>query len=342
MPSSTHSATPFDGGDNLDDLGGLNDLGDVGQRVLRALLAMQRQSWEQGVASHAFLDLGLADLALVAARDSVLHQSGSGKLADLADVGAVNCGAAGEAVRWAADRRPDDASFAAAFDRQLWWLREGCPRTADGALFHLEGVAQVWVDTVYMVVPLLVLAGFVDEAAAQLASHRRRLFDPAAGLYAARWDEDAQRLVMPQHWGTGNGWVVAGIARAIHHLGRRAPEFRADAAAHAREVIDACLRHRAGDGVFRDVVDDPTTFSEANLAQMLAYGVFTGVADGWLPDSYADTAASLLASVRPRVDAAGFVTGVCGAPGFDRAGVSAEAQAFFLLAHAARRRVAVS
>ena len=309
--------------------------------MLRALLAMQRQSWEQGVASHAFLDLGLADLAFVAARDSVLRQSESGKLADLADIGAVNCGAAGEVVRWAAGADAANATgFAAAFDRQLRWLRVGCPRAADGALFHLEGVREVWVDTVYMVVPLLVLAGFVDDAVAQLAGHRRRLFDQASGLYAARWDEDAQRLVMPRHWGTGNGWVVAGIARALHHLGRRAPEFRADAAAHAREVIDACLRRRADDGVFHDVVDDPTTFSEANLAQMLAYGMFTGVADGWLPDSYADAAESLCASVRPRVDDAGFVTGVCGAPRFDRSGVSAEAQAFFLLAHAARQRAA--
>ncbi|MET8838206.1 hypothetical protein ABZV78_30455 [Micromonospora sp. NPDC004540] len=32
-------------------------------RVLAALLAMQRQSWEQGVTGHALLDLGHAALA---------------------------------------------------------------------------------------------------------------------------------------------------------------------------------------------------------------------------------------------------------------------------------------
>ncbi len=313
-------------------------LDDVGERVLCTLLAMQRQSWEQGVASHAFLDLGLDDLAIAVARDSVTRQSESGKLADLGDVGAVNCGAAGEVVCWAAHAFPDDPGFAAAFDRQLSWLRIGCPRGADGTLFHLERAREVWVDTVYMVVPLLVLAGFVDEAAAQLAGHRRRLFDEPSGLYAARWDDAGGRLVMPAHWGTGNGWVVAGIARALRHLGSRAPQFRVEAAEHARQVIDGCLRQRADDGLFHNVVDDPTTFSEANLAQLLAYGCFTGVADGWLPDSYADTATSLLATSDRRVDDAGFVTGVCGAPHFDRPGVSAEAQAFFLLAHAAQGR----
>lgn len=313
-------------------------LDDVSERVLRALLAMQRQSWEQGVASHALLDLGRRDLAVAVARDAVVRQTPSGKLADLDDVGAVNCGAAGEVVRWAAESFPDDATSAAALDRQLRWLREGCPRAADGTLFHLEGVREIWADTVYMVVPLLVLAGFAEEAAAQLDGHRRRLFDETSGLYAARWDEDAQRLVLPHHWGAGNGWVVAGVARALGCLGDREPAFRAEAAAHARRVIDACLEHRAEDGVFHDVVDDPTTFSEANLAQMLAYAMFSGVADGWLPDTYADVAESLLASARERVDGGGFVTGVCGAPRFDSPGVSAEAQAFFLLAHAARHR----
>ena len=41
-------------------------------QVLRALLSMQRQSWEQGVTSHALLDLGLFDLADVVAHDALL------------------------------------------------------------------------------------------------------------------------------------------------------------------------------------------------------------------------------------------------------------------------------
>jgi len=186
-----------------------------------------------------------------------------------------------------------------------------------------------------MVVPFLVLAGEVEEAARQLAGHRMRLFDDAAGLYAWRWDEDAGRLTHPQHWGTGNGWVVAGIARALRRLDGRGGAFAVEAAQHARVVIDACLAYRAADGLFHDVVTDPSTFSEANLAQMLAYAVLTGVADGWLPLTYEAVGRSLLESARRQVDAHGFVTGVCGAPLFDHQGTSVEAQAFFLLASAA-------
>ena len=42
--------------------------------VLQALLAMQRHSWEQGVASHALLDLGRDDLAVPMALDAVTRE----------------------------------------------------------------------------------------------------------------------------------------------------------------------------------------------------------------------------------------------------------------------------
>ena len=310
------------------------------RRVLDALLAMQRQCWEQGVASHALLDLGQHPLVEVMARDAVTHQTPDGRLADLNDPGLVNCGAAGEAVLWAA-RRSGDTRLAEAYERQLRWFLTGAPRAPDGALFHIDGTRECWVDTVYMAVPFLVSAGHVDAAEQQLTAHRERLFDPAAGLYGWRWDEDAARVTHPEHWGTGNGWVVAGIARALRLLPRTYAAFAGPAADHARTVLDACLRHRdPHDGLFGNVVDDPSTFREANLAQMLAYGALTGVADGWLPPEYATVGRSLLESARRKVDAHGFVTGVCGAPRFDHQGTSAEAQSFFLLASAAEQRLA--
>ncbi len=140
--------------------------------------------------------------------------------------------------------------------------------------------------------------------------------------------------------------MAAGLARALHHRTTsdqaQGAGFERDAAEHAREVIDACLRHRRPDGLFSDVLDDPSSFVEANLAQMLAYAIFTGVTDGWLPADYAETGGSLLQCAQAKIDADGLVTGVCGAPHFDRPGISAEAQAFFLLASRAAQRLAES
>jgi unsaturated rhamnogalacturonyl hydrolase len=312
------------------------ELDDQQERVLSVLLAMQRQSWEQGVASHALLDLGQHELAEVIARDAVTRQTEAGKLAEIEDNGIVNSGAVGEVVKWAADRN-GDPELEAAERRQLDWLLHAAPRAADGTLFHIEGLKEMWVDTVYMVVPFLVLEGETDAAARQFAGHRRRLFDERAGLYGWRWDEEAGLAIHPEHWGTGNGWVVAGIARTLRLLPSGA--FGAELAEHGRTIIDACLAFRTADGVFHNVIDDESTFSDGNLAQMLAYGILTGVDDGWLPPSYEQVGRSLVSSARQLVDQLGFVQGVCGAPRFDRRGTSAEAQAFFLLATNAEHRL---
>ncbi|SCF28567.1 glycoside hydrolase family 88 protein [Micromonospora mirobrigensis] len=308
--------------------------GTSAHRVLTALLAMQRQSWEQGVAGHALLDLGCADTALLLADAAVTRQHPDGRLGDVGgEDGAVNGAACGELVRHAA-RLDGDPRWTVALDRQLDWLVSRAPRAADGTLFHLLSHRQVWADTVYMVVPLLAACGRADLAVEQLTGHRRRLWDPGTGLYAARWDEGLGRLEQPQKWATGNGWVVAGIARALR-LAPDRPAGWGELAGHAREVIDACLAYRGEDGLFGDVLDDPRSFREANVAQMLAYATLTGAADGWLPPAYARLGRELFGAAARRVDGRGLVTGVSGAPHFTGPGTSAEAQAFHLLAYAA-------
>ena len=311
------------------------------ERVLAALLGMQRQSWEQGVLGHALLDFGRTDLLPVLARDAVARQTAAGALAEIDAAGIVN-GAANAEVLRAVARDRGDGDLAAAYGRQLAWLTAGAPRAADGTLFHLAGSRQVWVDTVYMVVPPLVLAGELRAAAAQLAGHRRRLFDPAAGLWAHRWDEDRGERVRAAYWASGNGWVVAGLARALRHLGPAAAgsDIARDAAEHARVVIDAVLGRRTPAGLLPDVLDDPASFPEVTAVEMVAYGILTGVADGWLPAGYAAAGRSLVETARAHVDEDGLLWPACGAPRFDRPGTSAEAQAFFLLATAAERRLA--
>ena len=295
---------------------------EVQARVLRALLGLQRAAWEQGVTGHALLDLGLSGLARAVARGAVLRQAPDGRLGEVGDPNVVNGAANLEVVRW--------AGHAEAYRRQLDWVLHRAPRAADGTVFHVEGTRQVWVDTVYMLVPPLAQDRYAEAAGQQLAGHRDRLFDPAAGLYAHQWDEDRGERTRPQRWGGGNGWVVAAIARS---------GLRGDWAGHAREVVDAMLAHRAPSGLFHDVLDDPASFEEVTAGLMLAYAILTMVADGRLPGRYAGHGADLVDTGRRHVDEDGFLSPACGAPHFDRPGVSAESQAFFLLATAAQSRL---
>jgi rhamnogalacturonyl hydrolase YesR len=123
--------------------------------------------------------------------------------------------------------------------------------------------------------------------------------------------------------------VIAALPKA-----RQADRERV--AAFLRELLDGCLAHQRPDGLFHDMLDQPESFVETNLGQMLAFSIYTGVRGGWLPASYRPAADRMRAAARAKVDQFGFVQGVCGAPTFDHAGVAAEGQAFFLMMEVAQ------
>ncbi len=108
-------------------------------------------------------------------------------------------------------------------------------------------------------------------------------------------------------------------------------------AGFVREVVDGCLACQRDDGLFHDILDDPSTFIETNAAQMLSYAIYRGVAAGWLPSTYRRHADRMRAAAHRQVDEFGLVQGVCAAPHFNRPGTAAEGQAFFLLMEAAYR-----
>ena len=307
------------------------------ERVSQALLTMQRYSWEQGVAAQAFLELGETNTAIMLARDAVQRQDRDGRLACMHErEGVTDPAANGEALIVAA-RITRDPVLQAGLEAMLDYLLKTAPRASDGTLFHVIDAKEVWVDSMYMAPPFLAAAGHTDEAIRQIQGIKRRLWNPEAKLYAHIWNEDRNAFTRPAHWGVGNGWAAAGITRVIRALPDGRGNDKQNLQEHVREIIDGCLVHQRQDGLFHDVVDVPETFVETNLAQMLAYSIYRGIAGRWLPSGYEVYANRMRKAAHQKVDVSGFVQGVCGAPGFDRAGTAPEGQAFFLLMEAAWR-----
>lgn len=323
-----------------------------------ALLPMQRLAWEQGVASHAALDNGRPDLAAAFARDAIAHQDEHGRLGATGDAGLVNGGALGEAVAALAvagdtpAKEPSavngdpaapgqaagtgDAAAADALERQRWWLLRWSPRDDEGVVWHLDGRQEVWADSVYMVVPMLVVTGDVAPADMQYRMHREHLWNERTGLYRHRVNTVTGERIRDAPWASGNGWVAAGIARALHVGAQSVPgEMRGRWESDTRALLDAVAAHETSQGRFHDVLDDASTFTDGTAGLMFAYAAYTGVADGWLENSYAACARRWMEAALERVDEQGIVRGVCGGPHFDREGTSAEAQAFALMALAA-------
>ena len=300
-------------------------------RVKLAMLSMQRASWEQGVAAQAMLEMGEVDMAILMAREAVLRQLNDGRLAGLGSEQAV-CDPAANGVpvlyaaRWTGDPALQDAA-----QHMLDYLLNTEHKAEDGTLYHITNRPQVWVDALYMVPPFLAVMGRPDEAIRQIEGQRRRLWNADKKMFYHIWDEGTQDYGRKAFWGVGNGWAAAGIARVIHALPKEMQSERETLASYVKDILNGCLAYQREDGLFHNVVDDPTSFVEVNLAQMLAYSIYRGVLGGWLERSYLDAAEKMRSAAEEHVDEAGLVQQVCGSPDFDHPGTATEGQAFFLL-----------
>ena len=304
------------------------------EKARAAALAMQRRDWEQGILAQALLEAGDRETVILLTRAAMEQATPDGRLGVVVSGSPTDPAMGGEAYARAAEWT-GDARMKQAVQGLLDWVRRKAPRSADGTLYHVFGAPEMWSDGFNGAPPFLAAMGFYDEALAQIEGFRARLWNPRHQLLSHIWDDGAKRFRREAFWGGGNGWAAAGLARVIRLLPRERRDDRERLASFARAIVDGCLAHQRSDGLFHDVVDDPSTFVETNLAQMLAFAVYEGKCAGWLPGWYLAKAERLRDAARVKMDDLGYVHGVCGAPNFDRPGLSTEGQAFCIMMEAA-------
>jgi rhamnogalacturonyl hydrolase YesR len=308
------------------------------EKVKEALLCMQRYSWEQGVAAQAFLESGETGRAILLAKEAVVRQLRDGRPGVIGGLTAVTDPVSiGEALIYAAESTGDE-KLKTANQKALDWILNKAPRNLDGAIYHLDDKAQVWVDSYYMAPPFMSAAGYHHEALAVMNAYRRVLLDPEKKMFAHKWDDGSKNFIRKEFWGVGNGWALAGMARVVDMLPRDMDVERERLAGQIMETAEACVAYMRDDGLFHDVIDNPETFVETNFAQMLAYTLYRGMTAGWCPRSYLRLAEKMRSAAQGKVDDYGLVQGVCGAPSFNSPGTAPEGQAFFILMEAAADR----
>ena len=306
--------------------------------VKLALLSMQRNSWEQGVAMDAFLEQGDRDAVIALAKEAANRRIPDGRLAMIRpDEGITDPCSVGEGLIFAF-RETDDKDLGDACDSLLIWALRSAPRNFRGIVYHVPNRPEFWVDSIYMLPPYLAAAGHPEEALHQIDGYRTALFDPQAGLFSHKWDDEKQAFVRKDFWGVGNGWAATGLARTIDLLPETMSAQKQELVQIVHALVDSLLKYKRSDWLFHDVVDNPGSFVEVNLSQMLAYTIYRGLVARWLPGEYEEPARLLKQAVAGKVDRFGLVQGVCGSPHFDKPGVAAEGQAFYLLLDAAAQR----
>ena len=309
------------------------------EKAKLAMLSLQRATWEQGVAMQSVLELGESELVILMAKDAVLRQSQDGRLAMLGEEFALSDACCpGEAVLWAA-KKTGDQKLMNGFDKLVDYVLNKAPQTKEGIIYHFTNIPQVWSDIMYMLPPFLAAAGKYDEAIKQIDGARGFLWNPDKKLLSHMWDCEKQAFVRKDCWGVGNGWSAAGITRVIRALPDSMQAEKKKLIGYVKDIIDGCLAHMRADGLFHNIVDDPHSFVETNLAQMMAYSIYRGIREGWINETYREKADTMRIAAHSKVDELGLVQGVCGSPEFDHPGTATEGQAFFIMMEAAYKEL---
>jgi rhamnogalacturonyl hydrolase YesR len=209
----------------------------------------------------------------------------------------------------------------------LEWALHKAPRNADGIVYHMVDTKEFWVDSLYMLPPFLAVNGYYEEAMQQLDGYWDKLYNPEKQLLSHRWDDENDIFIREDFWGVGNGWAMAALCRLIDLF----PSNLDSLIDRATRLITSVSKYIREDGLAHDVLDDPTTFVDVNLPQMLSYSIYRGINSGWLGNEFLAIADKCRRAAEDHIDRYGFVRDVCGAPHFVSPGIAPEGQAFFIM-----------
>lgn len=198
------------------------------------------------------------------------------------------------------------------------FLAKSSPRLPDGTVVH-NSSGQLWLDTLYMITPLLARLGKVtndnkkyDMAANQILQNVSRTEDPAAHLSYHMWD--SKKGHSPHFWARGNGWVVMATAEVLETLPADHPK-RAELIALLNRRLEAIIKLQDESGLWHTVLDRPDSYLEVSASEMYAFAILRGVRRGWLPKEMLGSALKALRAIAPNVQPDGKVTGVSAGTG---------------------------
>lgn len=210
------------------------------------------------------------------------------------------------------------------------WVFKQMPRTEEGGLQHIVynsvNHQQLWADTLMMSVLPLARIGqvlkrphYIEEAKRQFMVHVKYLADPATGLWFHGWTFEGRHHFARARWARGNSWVSIAIPEFIEMLAL--PEgdaLRMFLTETLLAQVQALAPLQTESGMFRTLLDDPSSYEEAAATAGFAYGILKGVRLGLLPAEYEAMGRRAALAVRRHINEAGELTQVSfGTPVFN-------------------------
>ena len=175
----------------------------------------------------------------------------------------------------------------------------------------------LWLDDLFMSVPALAQMGkltgdnkYYDEAARQVLSFSKRMFNRELGVYMHGWVEGMS--VHPEfHWARANGWAFMAEAELLDVLPSDHP-MRQQILELFRAHAKGLASFQSGSGFWHQLLDRQDSYLETSATAIFAFAFARGVNRGWL-DARAYAPATLLAwnAISTKINAKGQVEGTC-------------------------------
>ncbi len=173
---------------------------------------------------------------------------------------------------------------------------------------------RFWIDDMYMITMLQTQAWrstgdkkYLDRAGKEMVLYLDRLQlkeGPAAGLFYHAPDA-------PFVWGRGAGWMAGGMALILRHLPENS-EWRKPIHEGYMKMMSALLKFQRDDGLWGQLVNEPTSWGESSGSAMFTYAFITGVRKGWLdPKTYGPAARKAWIALCGKLDAYANLPDIC-------------------------------
>ncbi len=139
---------------------------------------------------------------------------------------------------------------------------------------------RLWIDDMFMITAV--------QAQAYLVTGDKKYIDRAAEEMVLYLDELQRNNGLfyhspsaPYFWGRGDGWMAVGMAELLRMLPKDNPN-KAKIEKAYKKMMATLLRYQAYDGMWRQLIDDPTSWKETSATAMFTYAMIVGVKNGWL------------------------------------------------------------
>ncbi|WP_254639857.1 glycoside hydrolase family 105 protein [Chitinophaga sp. GbtcB8] len=166
---------------------------------------------------------------------------------------------------------------------QQWSAPEGARATPEAMEWYHKGYTgqtRLWIDDMYMITAVQAQAyratndpKYIERAAKEMVMYLDSLQRPNGLFYHAP--------DVPYFWGRGNGWMAAGMSELLRSLPENNPD-RARIMKGYKTMMASLLKYQAADGMWRQLVDDASSWPETSCTGMFTFAMITGVKNGWL------------------------------------------------------------